>query len=214
MPVVVQGALETRKALRKFAPDLYKEMNKEIRVVLKEIVMDARSHVLSPYPGYLYNWQTKNVKERGPYIKGRDRLFPSYDAGEIKRGLTQRLGSTKSDKNGFSMLYYIENKSPAGMIYEVAGRKSGFRGQPHIGKGLTHSRLKGKSSSRNPNAGAIFINSLGPLYGKSTSFLGDARGRLAYRAVYENNGRAIKAIEIATRNAVHKYYSRTHELAA
>ena len=38
MPVNVEGLNETRRALKKFAPDLYKQMNKEIAVALKVIV--------------------------------------------------------------------------------------------------------------------------------------------------------------------------------
>ena len=42
MPVQVKGLIETRKALKKFAPDLYEQMNKEIRVALKTITGLAR----------------------------------------------------------------------------------------------------------------------------------------------------------------------------
>jgi len=42
MPVEVKGIVEAQKALKKFAPDLYKEMNKEIRLAMKKVVDDAR----------------------------------------------------------------------------------------------------------------------------------------------------------------------------
>lgn len=206
----MEGALETRKALNKLAPDLYREMNKEIRVILKEIQTDARGHVLSPYPSYLYNWADKGKTREQPQfnVAGRVRKFPLYNPAEIKRGLQYRIGATKRNRAGFSMLYYMVNKSAAGSIFETAGRH-GYKGQKHIGKGFTRgASKKGYSSSNNPDAGAIFINAFGPLYGKSASFMGDQRGRLAYRAVYENQGRAIKGIEAATQSAISKYYAR------
>ena len=45
MPVEVKGIVEVQKALKKFAPDLYKEMNKEIRSAMKVVVYDARGMV-------------------------------------------------------------------------------------------------------------------------------------------------------------------------
>ena len=45
MPVEVKGIVEVQKALKKFAPDLYKEMNKEIRAAMREVVNEARTNV-------------------------------------------------------------------------------------------------------------------------------------------------------------------------
>ena len=42
MPVEVKGIVEAQKALKKFAPDLYKEMNKEIRFAMRKVVDDAK----------------------------------------------------------------------------------------------------------------------------------------------------------------------------
>ncbi len=45
MPVRVQGVNEVKRALRKFDPDLFKEMNKEIGTALKGITNDAKLDV-------------------------------------------------------------------------------------------------------------------------------------------------------------------------
>ena len=62
MPVVVSGIPELRKALKEFAPDLRKEMDKEIRTALKEVVSAARAKVPGLPPGNLYAW-ADNGKE-------------------------------------------------------------------------------------------------------------------------------------------------------
>lgn len=75
MGVKVSGLIETRKALRKLAPDLYKEMNKEIGTALRAVVKDARGMV-QPSVNGLYNWQDTGtlVKSRS----SRERAFPKY----------------------------------------------------------------------------------------------------------------------------------------
>ena len=42
MPVEVTGVVELRKALKKYAPDLAKESQKELATILKPIVRNAR----------------------------------------------------------------------------------------------------------------------------------------------------------------------------
>ena len=45
MPIEVKGLIETRSALKHLAPDLYKEMNLEIKQALKEVIKIGRAHV-------------------------------------------------------------------------------------------------------------------------------------------------------------------------
>ena len=76
MPVVVSGVPELRKALKKYAPDLLKEMNNEIRLVLKEVTAEAKAKVPGQVPGNLYNWADTG-KEPVSKVAGR-RAFPKY----------------------------------------------------------------------------------------------------------------------------------------
>jgi len=50
MPTEVKGAVELRKALREFTPDLAKETQKEIGAVLKPITAKARGFIPSASP--------------------------------------------------------------------------------------------------------------------------------------------------------------------
>jgi hypothetical protein len=43
MPTEVRGAIEARKALKKFEPDLSKEIQREMANLLKPIVKNARA---------------------------------------------------------------------------------------------------------------------------------------------------------------------------
>lgn len=178
MPVVVQGVPELKKALKRFAPDLLKEMNAEIRVALKEVTTDAKAKVPGQAPGGLYNWQ-----DNGQIVKsrtGRATGFPKYNANVICRGLTYSLGRSKRNRSGFASLYSLLNKSASGAIAETAGR--------------ANPSGSNRSQSNNPNAGARFIggmNGIGAM--KSLDGRQKSTGRILFAAYAENQGRALDA---------------------
>jgi hypothetical protein len=200
MPVVVEGVPELKKALKKFAPDLRKEMDKEIRTALKEVVDAAEAKVPGSAPGGLYNWQDTGVETISRTSKFRG--FPKYNAGEIKDGLTYSLGARRRNSAGFSGLYSLFNKTAAGAIVETAGRKSP-NGRKQMGnRGTKSTQVYGRSN--NPDAGRRFVgamNGVGPL--KQYDKFERGRGRLLYAAYAENQGKALdatfKAIDKAAR---------------
>ena len=99
MPVVIEGVVGLKKALRQLAPDIKKEMDKEIREALKPIIKDARSKVPGTAPGGLINWNDPGYerKPRG----GRKSAFPSYDQTIIRRGLTYSVANSRMKNSGF-----------------------------------------------------------------------------------------------------------------
>jgi hypothetical protein len=196
MPVELKGALATVKAMRKFDPDLLKEMNKEIRAVMVPIRDKARGYAPSPQPDNLYGWAEgsvgKKITKRNSAFRqfnteGRVRLFPLYDHKTVVSGIKYSQSPSKRNKSGFRALYFVYNGSAAGAIYETAGRKNPG-GDP-------------QSKSNNPNAGNHFINRMGPLYGEKQK----ERGRLIFRAAYEDRGKAQDAVILAISTAIYKF---------
>jgi hypothetical protein len=184
MPVVeLRGNSDLRKALRRFAPDLDKELKEELRKALSPVVKKARGFVES---NPMSNWSDSNSSGTA---------FPKYNSAAIRRGIGYSTSPTKINRNGFSGMAKIFNRSAAGAIYEQAGVKNP-QGQPWVGrKGPAGSKY---SHSSNPGAGEQFINNLPPI----TSSL-KGQGRLIYRAWAESKGvaegAAMKAIDKATR---------------
>ncbi len=185
MPVDVKGVKETIKALRKFDPELLKEMNSEIKAVMVPLRDKARGYAPSPVPGNLYGWNentvgkkitAKNSAFRTFNTEGRLRLFPLYDYETVKKGIYYSQAPSKRNRNGWRALYFVANRSAAGAIYETAGRKNPG-GDP-------------KSKSNNPGAGANFISRMGPLYGDTQA----ERGRMIFRAWQEDQGKAQDAV--------------------
>jgi hypothetical protein len=197
MATEVKGVIALRKALNAYAPDLAKELTKEITVSLKVIQSTARGFVPNTAPGGLYNWNenasgrkitAKTSMFRTFNTEGRLRLFPLYDASTVKRGIVYRTGYGKPNSKGFRSLFRVRNNSAAGAIYETAGRKNPS-GDP-------------ASKSNNPNAGARFVQQ-GPIYGRKRNGQ-DMRGRLIFRAWEQDQGKQttaiFKAIDTAKQN--------------
>ena len=207
MPTELKGAIEARKALRKFTPDLSKELQKEMAALLKPIVIVARGFIPATV---LSGWSKVEASDTAKY-----RQFPRFDAAAARRGIGYRTAPSKVNRNGFRALARIANVSAAGTIYETAGRLNpqGRPQGPMVDRYLngvydktTHTGRQ-YSQSLNPNAGKQFIDAL-----DATGKIVDAnkqtgagrrsrkmRGRAIYRAWAEDGGKTnaavIKAIE-------------------
>jgi hypothetical protein len=235
MPVELEGAVQLRVALKRFAPYLSKETQTQMAAALKTVTTVARGYV--PNDGQVLSGWSKNLAgaENLAY-----RPFPKFNSMQAKAGITYSTSPSKPNKNGFVALARIINKSAGGAIYETAGRKNA-QGQPNYkpasvvyrtgdGPGdftiryyqeKDNSQRKGYNNSLNPNAGKQFIDNL-----NSTGQLVNARpkglvgspgrkqtGRLIFRAWAEDNGRANAAVIKALENASKMFYEHTRRAA-
>ena len=191
MPVVIEGVVGLRKALGKLAPDIKKQLDKEVRAALKPIIADAKSKVPSSAPGGLYNLNNPGYERKSR--TGKKRAFPSYDQRVIRKGLTYSVAPSKVKSSGFVSLFTLFNKSPMGGIIETAGRLNPG-GDP-------------ESKSNNPNAGARFNRAMSGV-GALVDYSGRGRkstGRLLYAAYARNQGRALNAILQAINTAENNF---------
>jgi hypothetical protein len=196
MPTEVVGAVALRKALSQYAPDLAKELTKELGAVLKPVVNEARSYV--PVRSPMSGWSPVDEP------KGK---FPKYNALEIRRGIIYKTTPSKPNRAGFVNNIRIQNKSMIGAIYETAGRKNG-QGQNWVGPKEGGS-TKGVSRSNNPYAGNQFISNLGQLYGPVRKSDHRMMGRLIFRAWAKTQGRANASVIKSIENTTAKFNKRT-----
>ena len=205
MPVKVTGVKATVKALRKVDPELLKEMNKEIRAVMVPLRDSARGYAPSPQPDNLFMFNkdnaSKRITARNSMFKtfnesGRLRQFPLYDHAEVVKGIYYSQAPSKRNRNGWRALYFVGNRSAAGSIYETAGRAS----EPS-NKGY---------KSNNPGAGKHFVSRMGPLYGDKQA----ERGRMIFRAWYENRGKAQDAVVMAISKTIAAFNQGRYGLGA
>lgn len=196
MPVVVEGIVGLRKALNAYAPDLKKEMDKTMRDALKPIVADAKAKV--PAASVLYNWNEPAVERKSR--TSRYRAFPSFNAKEIRSGLTYSIAKQPMRRSGFVSLFTLLNRSAVGAIIETAGRLSGMGGS-------------GDSQSNNPDAGRRFIGAMNQVGGlRDYANKGQmTTGRLLYAAYDRNEGKALDAIMKAIDVAAKEFERRARE---
>jgi hypothetical protein len=189
MPVALKGADKVKRALRKFDPDLFKEMNKEVGTALKGVSNEAKLHV----PAYFLSGAMDTGAERVSRTS-RDRAFPVYNSSSIRKGLTYSLAKKKIKGDGWNAAYSLLNKSAIGAIAEIAGTKNpngDFRSQ-----------------SNNPDAGRQFIQELNQEVG-AIKKVGKGRGRLMYRALSDNQGKARDSILRAIETTAKKFKAAT-----
>jgi hypothetical protein len=196
MPTEVVGAVGLRRALANYAPDLAKELTKELGKILKPVVAEARSFVPPTSP--MSGWRLRAFSEA---------KFPMYDAGVIRRGIIYKTTPSQPNARGFVNTIRIQNKTMIGAIYETAGRKNG-QGQDWVGT-KAGGASKGVSRSVNPYAGNQFISNLGQLYGSNRK--GDHRmmGRLIFRAWAKTQGKANASVFKAIENTTEQFNKRS-----
>jgi hypothetical protein len=201
MPTEIKGAVELRKALQKFTPDLAKEIRKEIAGLLKPVTIKARGYVPNNSP--IGNWDRASATAH----------FPIWDGKAAKAGIGYKTTQSKPNREGFRALARIVNASASGAIYETAGRKhpNGREQNPIVKNYITGKTKRGtdkrKSQSNNPGAGDLFIQAMDQ-YSEivnASDYVGRGRpnqkmkGRAIFRAWKEDYGKTnaavIKAIE-------------------
>lgn len=214
MPASVKGGIELRKALKKFAPDLAKETQKQIGALLKPITAKSRGFIPSTAP--LSGWGKASINGS----------FPQWDASEAKSGIGYKTTPSKPNRQGWRALASIVNKSRVGMIYEQAGKiNPNGREQnemvrvvsptnANFGKMIRGSD-KTKSRSNNPNAGKQFIDAInehGQIVDART--LGTKgrpskrfKGRVIMKAWKEDGGKTQAAVVKAIEDSRDKFYA-------
>ena len=216
MPASVKGAVELRKALRKFTPDLAKETQKELGAILKPITAKARGFIPSTAP--LSGWA--NASGNGAWANR------AWSSSAAKGGIGYKATPSKPNNKGWRSLARIVNASAAGAIYETAGRKNP-QGRPqaplakvvapgHSNFGKTiRSGSKSESLSNNPRAGQQFIeamNQSGQIVNAYVRQQGQAgrasqkmKGRAIFRAWAEDGGKTTAAVVKAIEESKKKF---------
>jgi len=207
MPVEVKGIIELQNALKEYAPDLYKQMNKEWAMALSSITAKAKGFIPSTMPPELRGWERvpRPGKERRS-MTGKQRPFPVYDGAIAKRGVQFRYRPSAPNYNGFRSLARIQNMSAAGAIFETAGRKNNLRGS-------------NKSQSNNPNAGTYFISILQHLSPLTRGHLSTGQspraarlrtGRAIFRAWDQDQGKTIARLMGSVEKANKEFTDRVN----
>ena len=201
--ISIQGLNNTISAIERFAPDLKKQLDREVKGVLSAIVNEARGEI--PFDIHPSGWARENNNSGlvGPLQQNQSRgLFVRFDAAKAKAGIKSLSPTSKSSQTGFRNSYGVVQRDKAGAIFETAGR------------GSKASRARTRASrSTNPTASQDFIQAVEKYYGvlPTAKGLGQDKGRALIRAVDNNKKSAQRAIFEAVKNAESKAQTRMDE---
>lgn len=112
----LKGYNDFKKQLKQFAPDLRKDMDREIRAALKPVVSNARNLVpAQPLSG----WRIGNGRtgERG------GARMPDWDQSTVRKGIVLRQGGKRARGNSTQSAWKLQNKSAAGEVFEIAKKQ-------------------------------------------------------------------------------------------
>ena len=170
----LEGVKDLESALKLFDVNAYKKLNKAINKAAGVIRTNARGYISNEVPPGLTNWAKPGTGRPMNGMESQGRAFPRYNQIEMRQSLRtgkQRSGRTR---NGWGQTVFVEQKSPAGNIYEKAGVVA----------------ISGRANrSRNPNASQEFKQKMQDFY-----FVRQGIGRALIRAGIENAGQAKKQI--------------------
>ena len=110
MPVELSGVNNLLKSLKAYAPDLDKQLKKDLKEATSTVVKKAQGYAVASSP--LSNWTKGNGK------------FPLFETTKVTSGIRLSLAKSKVNEKGFASTVRIVNASAAGAIYETAGRKT------------------------------------------------------------------------------------------
>jgi uncharacterized protein YfaP (DUF2135 family) len=117
--IVLSGIKETLDALKEFDKDAVKRFNKVINTELAGAERDAKGLIDEDPP--MSGWRKADA------IRGKTRGgagWPGWNAGEIKSKITKTKVQGKVRGDYTTSAGALLNKSAAGAIFEVAGRKT------------------------------------------------------------------------------------------
>ena len=215
MPEQVIGINKLRRALVDFTGDFAYETQQELAALLAPIALKARGFM--PSTINLSGWQEGTQKGKWEYR--------AWNAAEARAGVGYSTEPSRPNRKGFTTLARIVNASAAGAIYETAGRKNpeGRKQSTQItvkksyySYEYTRKGTKKESGSRNPYAGAQFIDALNEqgLIVDANSRTGVGRksrkmkGRAIFRAWKEDGGKTNAAVNRAIENSRSKFYKK------
>lgn len=184
--IQVSGYNNSVRAIERLAPDLKRNLDREVKGILSKIVEEAKGHI--PFDIHPSGWARENKTAGliGPLQSGQSRgTFVRFDAAKAKAGIKSTTPSNKSTASGFRNSYGVVQRDAAGAIFETAGR------------GSKASRARTRASrSTNPNASQDFIQAVEKYYGilPTAKGLGQDKGRALIRAVDDNKKSAQRAI--------------------
>jgi hypothetical protein len=206
--VKLENVVEDIKIFRTLQPELRKKLDKEIKSLLRPILVEAQNYLPANDEVHPSGWRKGGIKRFsgiGPLNIDQTRSsFVAYDVNLARAGLKTITPKVKKDVRGYVGYYGITQRDVSGSIYETAGR----------GSRASRSRTRA-SASRNPNASRDFIRAIEKYHGvlPTARHEGKDKGRALIRAFDNNRGKVFLEVRMALRETIAKLQNQINNNA-
>ena len=110
--VTIAGVKETLRELQKMEPELAKEIKRDFKQIVDPIVKDARAGVVElPLSGFARNWKAG--------------VLMPWSKNAVSKSIIARFSNRR--KGNSLAVFSVTMKSPAGTIFDMAGKASSNR---------------------------------------------------------------------------------------
>lgn len=164
-PIRLEGVKDLEQALKLFDYEGHRQLNSAINAAARKINVDAKGYIPSSVPKGLSNW-AKAINR--PPVEGA-RSFPRFNDVLMRQGFRIVKQKNQKDPAGWATTVAVEQRNPAGNIFEKAGVVPGATVR--------------KNYSINPNASLAFKRKIQDFY-----FVRQGEGRALIRAGREDAG--------------------------
>lgn len=122
--IILTGIKETLDALKEFDKDAVKRFNKVINTELAGAERDAKDIISAVGNSPMSGWRTKDPARPRAGTRG-GAGWPGWNTGVIQAGIRKTKAEGRARKGNYTTSAgALLNKSAAGAIFEVAGRKT------------------------------------------------------------------------------------------
>jgi len=125
--VDITGAAELANRLRRFDAEMYKVLQKELKLAGEIVAQDARGRVpdegLSGWGSWLSTRTSGSSGQRGSVklVQATATRSLSFNSSAIKSGIKSKVSSRTRQGNKTSLNVTVGQSNPAGVVYELAG---------------------------------------------------------------------------------------------
>ena len=105
----IEGAAQVRADLRRFAPDLHRDLQKTLAGEARMVATTAKGLMppRTPLSGWSRAWQGDRLR---------------WDPGSAVAGIRGSTARGRRTRDGYTQVVVVQQNDPAGSIFEVAGR--------------------------------------------------------------------------------------------
>jgi hypothetical protein len=140
LDVNIYGVKSTLEYLRRFEPDAYRAVTKEMRNTAKPIVRATaqqfpRAPIVNSKGISYWTLYGHDSKKKQRSDKGESGYsFPRYDITQVRKGVKSKVGGRKNKQtNSYPILRIIQSDG-AGQIYDLAAEGHSVAGRAFVGK--------------------------------------------------------------------------------